>query len=104
MRYENIDAFTRALTQSLPRGMGGRIGNFFWANGIIFKHSPFALSDSVTKEYLAGNLPLDHIEYAPMPEFKNELRIDDVVITAIDVSKHTLFSELTKWIKESLER
>jgi len=103
MRYESADAWAKVLTQSL-RGMGGRIGNYFWANGIMFKHANYAASDNVTKQYLDGHLPLDHIEYAPMPEFRSEIRIDDAVVTVVDVSANTLFRELTKWIKETLEK
>lgn len=103
MRYESADAWARAITQSL-RGMGGRIGNYFWANGIMFKHATYVPSDSVTKQYLEGHLPLDHIEYAPMPEFRSEIRIDDAVVTLVDVSAHTLFRDLTMWIKETLEQ
>lgn len=104
MRYESAEAYARALTQNMMRGMGGRMGNFFWANGILFKHSPYAQSDSVTKQYLEGHLPIDHLEYAPMPEFRNEIRVEDFVVTVINVSEHTLFRDLTRWITETLER
>jgi len=104
MRYESVEAFVGAATQTFMRGMGGRIGNFFWANGVLFKHSPYAQTDSVTKQYLEGNLTLDHIEYALMPEFRNEMRIEDFVLTVLNVSEHTLFKELTKWIKGTLEK
>jgi len=103
MRYESAEAFATAITQTFMRGTAARAGNIFWANGILFKHSTFAASDSVITEYLKGNLPLDHIEYAPMPKFRNEIRIEEFVVTVIDVSNHTLFKELTKWIKKNLE-
>lgn len=104
MKYDDAEAFAKAATQALGRGMGGRMGNFFWANGVIFKHSPYAQTDSVTKQYLEGTLTLDHMEYALMPEFRNEIRVDDFVLTVLDVSKHTLFKELTKWIKNTVEK
>ncbi|MDE1816725.1 MAG: hypothetical protein KGI11_09230 [Thaumarchaeota archaeon] len=104
MKYESAEAFAKAATHALSKGMGGRLGNFFWANGVIFKHSPYAQTDSVTKQYLEGMLTLDHIEYALMSEFRNEIRVEDFVLTVLDVSKHTLFRELTKWIKGTLEK
>lgn len=103
MRYESAEAFAAAITQTFMRGTAARTGNIFWANGILFKHSTYVSSDSVTTEYLKGNLPLDHIEYAPMPKFRNEIRIEEFVVTVIDVSNHTLFKELTKWMKKNLE-
>ena len=104
MRYESADAFAKAATQTFIPGMPARTGNFFWANGILFKHSPYIGSDSIIKQYLEGHLPLDHIEYAPMPEFRKEIHVDAFVLTVIDVSTHTLFRELTKWIKETWEK
>lgn len=104
MRYKNANELARSMTAPIPRGQVNKIGNLFWANGILFRHFTFPSSDSLTKEYMSGHLPIDHIEYAPMPQFQHEVRGDDIAVTLIDVTNHILFNELTKWIKTKLEK
>lgn len=104
MRYKNAHEFARAVTAPIPKGQVDKIGSLFWANGIVFRHFTFAASDSLTKEYLSGHLPIDHIEYAPMPQFQHEIQGDGIAITLIDASNHLLFNELTAWIKTKLEK
>ena len=104
MRYENADQYARAMTLNIPRGMGGRAGNLFWANGVVFKHANFSPTESLTKQYLLRHLPIDHLEYAPMPNYQPEINTEGITVTIIDVTNHTLFNSLTKWIKEKIEK
>lgn len=104
MKYDDPDTFARSLTLAVPRGVVGRVGNLFWANGILFRHFAYPPTDSVSKQHLLGRLPVDHIEYAVVPQFRNEIRVDDMVISIIDVSNHTTFNALTKWIMKKLEK
>ena len=104
LRFDSPESFAKNMTNGIPRGAAGRIGNLLWANGILFRHFAYLQTDSVSKQYLMGHLPIDHIEYAPMLEFRSEIRIDEMIITVTDVSNHTFFKELTKWIKQKLEK
>ena len=104
MKFDSPEAFVAYFTNSIPKGAVGRIGNLFWANGILFRHFTYAQTDSISKQYLLGHLPLDHIEYAPMPKFRTEIQMGEIIVAAIDVSNHTFFKELTKWIKRNLEK
>jgi len=104
MKFESPETFAQTLTNSIPRGALNRIGNLFWANGILFRHFAYVSTDSVSKHHLLGHLPIDHIEYALMPEFRPEIRVNEIVVAIIDVSNHTLFKDLTKWIKQKLEK
>jgi hypothetical protein len=104
MKYDNPEIFARSMTAGVPRGVSGRVGNLFWANGILFRHFAYAPTDSVSQQHLKGILPLDHIEYALMPTFKNEIRTDDLIISLLDVSNHTVFNEMTKWIMKTMEK
>jgi len=100
--YDNSEAFVNAITLAQARGATGVIGNLGWANGVLFKHYNFASTDSVTAQYLKGHLPLDHVEFASMPEYSTEIRSGDVILSVIDLSNHMIFGELTKWIKSNL--
>jgi hypothetical protein len=64
--------------------------------------SAFQTTDSVSAQYLKGHLPLDHIEFASMPEYSPQIRSGDSVIGVIDLTNRTIFGELTKWIKSNL--
>jgi len=102
MKYDNAEEFARALTVSFVKGAGGRVGHLWWANGILFRHFPFAPSDVLSKEYILGNFLIDHIEFTTMPQYKNEIRVDEFVVTVGDVTNHMFFNDFSKWIKTSL--
>lgn len=102
MRYASPQSFADALTLSLARGIGGRGGNLFWASGVMFRHYPYASSDAVSKEYLTGHLPIDHVEFAPMPIYINEIRSGEIIVTILDVSDHTVLGSIGKWIADNL--
>jgi hypothetical protein len=101
-RYENPQAFADAITLSLMRGGGGRMGPMLWAHGVVFRHAPFAPSDRITEEYLKGHLPFDNLEFAPMPDFVREIQYFGFVITVLDVSNNYVLNNLGKWISENL--
>ena len=69
--------------------------------------STIPLLKSLAKETISGHLIIDHIEFAPMPEYKNELNTPKrplARITVLDVSKHIVFNPLTAWIRDNLIR
>lgn len=104
MKFDSPNAFVTSMTSGVPRGTTGRVGNLFWANGIIFRHFAYAQTDSVSKQLLLGHLPVDHIEYAIMPEFREEIQLGGMSVTIVDVSNHSFFKDFTKWIKQKLEK
>jgi len=104
MRFASPEEFAQNLTVGVPRGVVGRVANSFWANGIVFRHFPYIPTDSISKQNLLGILHLDHIEYAVMPTFSNEIRIGEITVSILDVSNHTTFSGLTKWIMQKFEK
>ena len=102
LRHENPEAFVGAITHSLVRGAGGRVGGLLWANGVVFRHFNYAPSESINKEYLKGHLPIDYIEFAPMSEFRGEIHTGDFIATVLDVSNHSTFAKLAEWITNNL--
>lgn len=104
MKFESPEAFAQNLASGVPRGVVGRVGNLFWANGIVFRHFPYIPTDSISKQNLLGILHIDHIEYAILPAFINEIRVGDITVSLLDVSNHMTFSGLTKWIAQKLEK
>jgi|SRR5690242_10534278 len=102
LKHESSEAFANAIIISVGKGVPGRIAGLFWAKGIVFRHYPFAASDSINKEYLNRHLPIDHIEFAPMPQFRSEIRVGEVIVAIMDVSNHQTLAPLANWIAENL--
>jgi hypothetical protein len=86
-----------ALSQAAP---AGKYAGLLWANHVLFRHAPFFPTDSVAKENIKGTLMIDTLEFTMMETYKREIVSKDrgVVLTIADVSTHTLFDPLTKWI------
>jgi len=97
-----MQAYVDAVIPPAQRGIGGFFGVLYWANGVLFRHFPYAQTDSITKEYLAGHLPIDHLEFAPMPQFINEIRSGNAVLTVVNVSNHSTLSALATWVSNNL--
>lgn len=76
--------------------------NMLWANGILFRSSTFYPTDSISKEYLAGILHIDHVVFTKMDKYKKQLKLSrekGPTVNIIDMSKHSVFNELTKFLK-----
>jgi len=104
--YESTEEFVNILIEGTPQGVPFQ-ARFFWANGILFRFFNHPPSEALAKETISGHLIIDHIEFAPMPEYKNELNTPKrplASITVLDVSKHIVFNPLTAWIRDNLIR
>lgn len=103
MYHNKVDDFAGAMTLALSREGGGRLGHLLWGSGILFRHSPFAPSDAMTKEYLQGHLPIDNIEFTEMASFKDEIYYKQYTITVLDISNNVILGNIAKWISENKE-
>jgi len=102
--YESVEAFTEVYSFTNPPGIPFQ-AKFFWANGILFRFFNHAPSEALAKELLKGHLIFDHLEFAPMPEYKKELKIPERpmgTIVVLNVSKHAVFNPLTTWISKNM--
>lgn len=102
--FKTPKEFAENMIANIPPGVKVRL-SAFWANGVVFKHYPFYPTESVSNEYLKGNLYIDHVEFAPMKSFQKEINVNqEAKINVLDVSKHTVFNLLTDFIAKSLLR
>ena len=104
LAYENAEAFTNVIVCATPP-MALFQTSLLWANGILFRFFNHPPTDAVVKESINGHIIFDHIEFAPMPEYKNELKVPTkplANIIVLDVSKHVVFNPLTAWIRDNL--
>lgn len=102
--FESLEEFTNFLACGIPPNALAQT-RLFWANGVLFRWFNHPPAEAVVKETINGHLVLDHIEFAPMPEYKNELKATTrplASIIVLDVSKHIVFNPLTAWIRDNL--
>jgi hypothetical protein len=102
--YDTAEEFVKIACLANPQGIPFQ-ARFFWANGVIFRFFNHMPSETLAKEFLSGHIIFDHIEFAPMPTFTRELRVQErplAIIDVLDVSKHVVFGPLAAWIHENL--
>jgi hypothetical protein len=102
MQYNSPADFADAITLSMLRGGGGRFGNLLWAHGVLFRHSPYSPTDTMSKEYLDGHLLLDNLEFTPMRQYQRELRHEEFMISILNVSNNYVLSRLAEWVANTL--
>lgn len=104
LSYKSTEDFVNVIALANPAGVPFQT-RLFWANGVLFRFFNHPPSEAVAKETIIGHLIFDHIEFAPMPEYKSELKIADKPmgnIIVINVSNHVVFDPLTAWIHKNL--
>lgn len=104
LKYKTSEEFANVIALAQPPGVPG-ITRLFWANGVLFRFFNHPPSEENAKNFLNGHATWDHIEFAPMPEYKRVIQINErplVTINVLDVSNHTLFGPLTEYIRDNL--
>lgn len=104
MKYEKPEELVRTITASIPPGVPAQ-STLKWANGVLLTFANFQPADSVIKEYVAGHLLWDHVDFAPMPQYAPEIAVPEkpmVRVIVVDVSRHSLFGPVTEWIRDNL--
>jgi hypothetical protein len=106
LEHESPEQLATALAKAVPPNVPSQTV-LRWANGVLFAATNFLPTDSVSKEYLAGHLLWDHVDFAIMPEFRDVIQLPEkplFTIGVIDLSKHSLFGPFADWIRNNLTR
>jgi len=104
LMYESSEAFTNVIARAIPAGAPVQ-AKLFWANGVLFRFFNFNPSEIEAKERISGHVIFDHVEFAPMPEYKNQLQVAErplVAMYVLNVSNHVIFDPFTEWIRDNL--
>jgi hypothetical protein len=63
-------------------------------------------TDVISRELINGHIIWDHVDFAPMSTYKREIQGPSdrplVTINVVDVSGHSVFDDVTKWIRDNL--
>ncbi len=76
-----------------------------WAEGLAFIHLPIPPTTELTmKHYLDGRVYWSSTAYAPMPSYKQIVRVDSMEIPVIDVTPNHSLRQVAQWLKEKLPK
>jgi hypothetical protein len=104
LKFKTPEDLARALTVQISPSVPAS-GTLRWANGILFNVNAFQPTDSAVKEYLSGTLNFDHLDFAVMQNYASDIKLPEkplIVFGVINLTGHTLFDPLTKWIRSNL--
>src|SRR6266566_588321 len=101
LEHNSPEDLARSVATAVPAGVPAST-TLRWSNDVLFSAIAFQATDSVTKEYVAGHVLYDHIDFAVMPKYQKEIKIPEkpmVVLNVQNLSEHPLFGSLGDWIK-----
>ncbi len=106
LEYPSPDDLANTVAAAIPPGVPASTA-MRWSNGVLFSIASFQPSDSLTKEWIAGNVLYDHIDFSVMPQYQKEIKLPDkpmVVINLLNLSEHPIFGPLGEWIMKNIAK
>lgn len=98
-KYDSHEEFISASLKGIPPG--SVVTALKWVDGVLLTFRVLPTNIVTTKELIEGRLHWDHVSFAPMPEYREQI-VADTGITVIisNVSNNPVFMEIAKFIKE----
>ncbi|MDG7034713.1 MAG: hypothetical protein JRN32_03815 [Nitrososphaerota archaeon] len=111
-KYERVDDLiknTLTRQRNIPEGVNLILQ---WAEGIVFIYYPLpAITDTLSRELLQGNVYWDLVEFAPMKDYKEHIAPDvehmkglKADVTVIDVSNRAIMRDVAKYLSTLLKQ
>jgi hypothetical protein len=81
----------------------GQMAVLHWAEGIVFVHFPLpTATELLMKHFLDGRVYWSSVAYAPMPSYKQIVKVDSMEIPVIDVTANPNLRKVALWLREKL--
>jgi len=102
--YDSVEELIRGAFSGAPPG--ATVGPVRWVDGVALIPKAYPMTEAIVKELIEGRLHWDHVSFAPMEEYKRNIHVEDMRVTAevINVSVNPTFRVIAKFIKEKLMR
>ena len=72
-----------------------------WAEGIAFLSIPMHFdSDDLVKKYLEGEIVLQNITYAPMPDYNPTIKVQTYDVYVLNQTPSKVLSAIAKWLNK----
>jgi len=96
--YDSAEDLINASATSIPPGSFLTVR---WVNGVLLSFSALPINEVTTKELIEGRLHWDHVSFAPMPEYRDQIIAGAGVTFRIrDVSNNPVFAAIADFIKK----
>jgi len=96
--YDSAEDLINASATSIPPGSFLTVR---WVNGVLLSFSALPINEVTTKELIEGRLHWDHVSFAPMPEYRDQIIAGAGVTFRIrDVSNNQVFAAIADFIKK----
>jgi hypothetical protein len=103
-KYDSDEDLISAAIRGLPTG--SVLTALRWVDGVLLSFNALPINEVTTKELIEGRLYWDHVSFASMPEYKDQI-ITKTGITVVigNVSNNPVFAAIAEFIKkEFLQR
>jgi len=98
-KYNSSDDFINALTKGAPAG--SIVNVLKWVDGVLLSFRPLPMNEVIIKALIAGTLYWDHVSFAPMPEYQDQIITQNGVTVVINnVSGNPVFVAIAEFIKK----
>jgi len=98
IKYDNAQQLVTAFTFLMKMGQPILLT---WSEGVVFVTQPIPPPE-MPDDYARGDLYVASISYAPMPEYSQNVRVGNVEMGVIDLSRSPVSVELGKFLKSKL--
>lgn len=98
-RYNSAEELINASVKGLPAG--SVLTALRWVSGVLLAFSAMPINTVTTQELIEGRLHWDHVSFASMPEYREQI-INDTGITVVisNVSGNSVFVEIAEFLKK----
>jgi hypothetical protein len=98
-KYKSDDEFINALTKGVPAG--SILTVLKWVDGVLLSFRPLPMNEVTVKALIDGTLYWDHVSFAPMSEYREQIITDNGVTVVINnVSGNPVFVAIAELIKK----
>jgi len=98
-KYNSPEDFISNFVKGLPTG--SVLTALKWVNGVLLSFNALPTNAVTTKELIEGRLHWDHVSFAPMPEYQDQIITEKGVTVVIrNVGNNPIFLAIAEFIKE----
>lgn len=103
MRYRSYEEMARQIAAG-AYGVPMPTVVLRWSKGILFNFVSYQPTDSVMRQLMDGILYWDHLDFAEMPEYKEEIPLagSPARVLVRNLTGHPLFDQVAEFVRANL--
>jgi hypothetical protein len=98
-KYDSYQELIDASTRGLPAG--SVLSALNWVGGVLLAFNAMQINPVTTQELIEGRLHWDHVSFASMPEYQQQIITTAGVTVVIgNVNGNPVFAEIAKFLRK----